>query len=43
MKTINITFENKEFDKLEKAKMRSGQNWERFFLLILKKYEELKV
>ena len=42
MKGISLHYENKDFDKLEKAKNRSGENWERFILMLLRKYEEIR-
>ena len=42
MRKVILSYENKEFEKIERAKERSGENWERFILMLLRKYEEIK-
>ena len=36
MKSLYLTFEEKDFDKLQKAKERSGLKWESYFLELMK-------
>jgi len=43
MKTLNMTFDNEDFDELQKAKKKLKMpNWESFMILILKYIEEDK-
>jgi len=42
MKNLNITFEDKVFEELERAKNRSGLTWENFIIWIKKENEKLK-
>ncbi len=39
MKTLNLTFEDKEFKELKKIKDSSGQSWERFIIEIAEVYK----
>lgn len=46
MKTLNVTFEDKDYRTIEKAKANHGGNWHDFFLDLvreyLNKYHEVK-
>jgi len=36
MRTVNATFEDADFKKLEKAKIKSGLNWPDFIMTLVK-------
>jgi len=40
MKHINLTIEDKDFNLLEKAKIKTGLSWEKFFIYLIKKLEK---
>ena len=42
MKNLNITFEDKDFEKLEKLKNRMNRTWESFILILAKEFEKIK-
>lgn len=39
MRTINETFENSEFEQLQKVKERSGKNWHDLIMTLIEKDE----
>ncbi len=42
MKTLNLTFEDEEFRKLEKARKKSeAKSWEKFVLYLIKLKQEV--
>ena len=40
MRTINETFENSEFEKLQKVKERSGMNWHDLIMTLVETDEQ---
>jgi hypothetical protein len=40
MRTINETFENSEFEELQKVKERSGKNWHDLIMTLVEKDEK---
>jgi hypothetical protein len=41
MKTLNITFEDREFHKLERLKNRMNLSWELFMIKLAKEFEKI--
>jgi len=40
MRTVNATFEDTDFKKLEKAKLKTGLNWPEFIMTLVEKKED---
>jgi len=41
MRTILLSYDDKEFEKIEKIKKTSGESWERFMMEAVRQYKEL--
>ena len=40
MRTILLTYDDKDFDEIEKIKKTTGESWERFIMIAVKTYQK---